>query len=75
VISCKSVAKLLMSDQLQEQSWWKRAEVRIHLAMCKLCSRLERQIEQMRSGARQMSRQDEADAGLEERLVRRLLGR
>lgn len=72
MISCKSVAKLLMSDQLPEQRWWKRAEVRLHLAMCKFCSRLARQIEQMRSGVRQMSRQDEADPGLEERIIRRL---
>jgi len=54
MISCKSVAKLLTSDQLQAQSWWKRTEVRVHLAMCKFCSRLSRQIEQLRSAARAM---------------------
>ena len=75
MISCKSVAKLLTSDQFRKQSWWKHAEVRLHLAMCKFCSRLARQLEQMRSGARQMKVQDEADPGLEERIMRRLSGR
>jgi hypothetical protein len=75
MISCKNVAKLLMSDQLQAQSWWKRMEVRLHLAMCGLCSRLARQVEQLRSAARRMSDQDEADLGLEDRLIRRLSGR
>jgi hypothetical protein len=74
MISCKNVAKLLMSDQLQAQSWWKRLEVRLHLAMCDFCSRLARQLEQLRSAARRMSDQDEADPRLEERLIRRLSG-
>ena len=75
MISCKNVAKLLMSDELQAQSWWKRMEVRLHLAMCDFCSRLDRQLEQLRRAARQMSDQDEAGPGLEDRLIRRLSGR
>ena len=74
MISCKNVAKLLMSDQLQAQAWWKRMEVRLHLAMCRFCSRLERQIEQLRSATRSMSGPQEADPGFEDRLIRRLSG-
>ena len=74
MISCKNVAKLLMSDQLQAQSWWKRLEVRAHLAMCRFCSRLARQIEQLRSATRRTSEQNEADSGFEDRLMRRLSG-
>ena len=74
MISCKNVAKLLMSDQLQAQSWWRRMEVRLHLAMCRFCSRLARQIEQLRSATRRMSEQEEADSGVEDRLIRRLSG-
>ena len=74
MISCKNVARLLLSDQLRTQSWWKRAEVRLHLAMCRFCTRLARQVEQLRSAARQMSDRDEADSGVEERLIRRLSG-
>jgi hypothetical protein len=72
MISCKNVAKLLMSDQLESQNWWKRMEVRVHLAMCDFCSRLARQLKQLRSGARQMSDHDEPGAGFEERLIQRL---
>jgi hypothetical protein len=74
MISCKNVAKLLMSDELPAQTWWKRVEVRLHLAMCKFCSRLARQLEQLRFGTRQMRDQNEADTGLEDRLIRRLSG-
>ena len=74
MISCKNVAKLLMSDQLQAQSWWKRLEVRVHLAMCKFCFRLARQIEQLRSATRRPSEQEETDSRFKDRLIRRLLG-
>jgi hypothetical protein len=74
MISCKNVVKLLMSDQLQAQSWWRRLEVRVHLAMCRFCSRLARQIELLRSATRRTSEQDEADPGFEDRLIRRLSG-
>lgn len=75
MISCKNVAKLLMSDQLQAQSWWKRMEVRLHLAMCRFCSRLARQMEQLRSVARGVGQQKQADPDFEDRLIRRLSGR
>ena len=73
-ISCKNVAKLLLSEQLQSQKWWKRMEVRLHLSMCDLCSRLVRQIKQLRAGARTMSTQAEPDSELEERLIRKISG-
>ena len=75
MISCKSVARLLTSDQVRAQNWWTRMEVRLHLAICDMCSRLARQLEQMRSAASQTRKENEADASLEERLIRRLLRR
>ena len=75
MISCKNVAKLLMSDQLQAQSWWKRMEVRLHLAMCRFCSRLARQVAQLRSAARGVSQEEGADPDFEDSLIRRLSGR
>ena len=63
-----------MSDQLQAQSWWKRLEVRVHLAMCRFCSRLARQIEQLRAATRRTSEREEVDSGFEDRLIRRLSG-
>lgn len=75
MISCRNVAKLLMSDQLEAQGWWKSMQVRLHLAMCKICSKLELQIQQMRKSAKNMSEQSDADPDLEERILRRLSGR
>ena len=75
MISCKSVAKLLSSDGLAGLPWWKRAEVRLHLLMCKYCSRFARQIEQLRAAARRTPDPAEADPDLEERIIRRLSGK
>ena len=78
MIRCKEVAKLLTSDQLRNEGFWKRAEVRFHLWMCKYCARLERQIKQLRSSALQMAASTDAEkAGgasgdLEARLLRKL---
>ena len=74
MISCQDISKLLMSDQLETQTWPVRMEIRLHLLMCKFCSRLARQLAQMRSGAQQMSHHDDADPGLEDRLIQRLSG-
>ncbi len=72
MITCKAVANLLLSDLLGTQKWWKRVEVHIHLAMCGMCSRFARQLEQLALGARHWSRQNDGDADLEERLIQRL---
>lgn len=74
MISCNQVAKLLLSDQLPALSPWKRMEVKLHLAMCRLCSRLSRQVRQMGDGARRMAEDPAADGDFEERLIRRLSG-
>ncbi len=50
-------------------------EVRMHLAMCRFCSRLARQLEQMRAAARRVPESETGDPDLEERLIRRLSGR
>lgn len=75
MISCKQVATLLSSDQLASLSWWKRAEVRMHLAMCRYCSRFARQLRQIRMAARAAQNSVEADDHLEERIIERLSGR
>ncbi len=72
MISCKNVANLLMSDQLETQSTWKRMEVRLHLGMCGFCSRLASQIQQLRFGAQQTRVQNEPDPEFEDRIIRRL---
>ena len=75
MITCKGVAKLLTSDELAARGWWKRAEVRLHLLMCEYCSRLARQLRQMRAAARKMPDSASSDPGLEDRILSRLSGR
>ena len=75
MISCHDLSKLSMSDQLETQTWPVRTEIRLHLLICKFCSRLARQITQMRSGALQLRDHEDADAGLEDRLIQRLSGK
>lgn len=70
MITCKSVARLLTSDEVTTLGWWRRAEVRMHLLLCKYCSRLARQLRQMRSAVRKTP--DSADPGLEDRIISRL---
>ena len=72
MISCKSVAKLLSSDELAGLKWWKRAEVRFHLLMCKYCSRFARQMAQLRIAARRVPDLAEADPDFEKRIIRQL---
>jgi predicted anti-sigma-YlaC factor YlaD len=72
MISCNGVAKMLSSDELSGQPWWKRAEVRLHLLMCKYCSRFAGQLAQLRIAARRASGPADADPQLEERIISRL---
>ena len=74
MIPCKHVAELLLSDQLSNRGWWTRVQVRLHLAMCGFCSRLERQVKQLGIAARKSAEGDETGKGLEERVLRRLTG-
>ena len=75
MISCKSVAKLVSSDQLASLTWWNRAEVRLHLVFCKYCSRFARQIEQLRGAARRTPDPAEGDPLFERRLEERIIDR
>ena len=75
MISCKQVATLLTSGELERQSPWRRGEVRFHLWMCTNCSRLAAQLEQIHQAARDLRSNFESErpAGdLEARLLSKL---
>jgi hypothetical protein len=55
MIRCKAIAELLASDQLREAGFATRLRVKLHLWMCKYCSRFQKQLEQLRSAARDIS--------------------
>jgi hypothetical protein len=80
MITCKQVATLLTSGEVERQSTLGRWEVRFHLWMCKNCSRLARQLEQIREAGHKLrtvfdSEKPAGDSdGMEARLLRKLQG-
>ncbi|MDE3195969.1 MAG: zf-HC2 domain-containing protein [Acidobacteriota bacterium] len=71
---CREIARILLSDEIASQPIWRRMEIRMHLAMCRFCSRLARQITQMGEAFRRSIEEDPAATGLESRLLERLQG-
>ena len=72
MISCKEVSTLLLSGQLESQSWWTRLKARFHLSICWMCRLLARQVAQMGVAARGMDRAAEPDPDFEARLIDRI---
>jgi|GEM_PF-1912888 len=75
MIRCKEVAELMASDQLSQQRWVRRVEVRFHLWRCRNCSRFRKQIVQIGETARKVFRESSRvkDHGVGESLEARLL--
>ena len=76
--SCKQVARLLTSGELERQGSWTRLWVRVHLWMCRHCSRLAKQLEEIRSAGRRLratfdgEKPPTGEEGLEARLLKKL---
>lgn len=71
MISCRDVATIIMSDQFEALPWLRRMEIRLHLAMCKLCARLASDIKQLRRKVRSVADMP-VNPDFEAELVRRL---
>lgn len=79
MITCKQVATLLTSGEVERQGVWARLEVRFHLWMCKNCSRLARQMVQIHHAGRKLRSMFESEkpvtgdpTGMEARLLKKL---
>jgi hypothetical protein len=76
MMRCKGVAQLLTSGEIDQLGFWGQLPVRIHLWMCRHCSRLASQVQGLRTGARQLAgsidKEKTGDASLEERVLRKL---
>lgn len=75
MMRCREVARLLSAGETSELPWRRRFAVRLHLMMCGHCSRFARQLAWLGRTARDLARgfeEDEAVAGLETRVLRRL---
>jgi hypothetical protein len=80
MLSCKQVARLLSTEELYRASLPTRWGVRLHLWMCRNCSRFAAQIRLLGSAARanlgqEAGKADNDATNLEERITRRLSGR
>lgn len=76
MIRCKGVARLLTIGEIDQLGFWSRLPIRLHLWMCRHCSRLASQMEGLRLGARNvagsMNKEEMGDKSLEERVLRKL---
>jgi hypothetical protein len=48
VISCKEASRLLSQAQDRELLWGERVKLRLHLALCDMCTRFSAQLRVMR---------------------------
>jgi hypothetical protein len=80
MIRCRNVAELLTSGRLRDAGFGTRVQVRMHLWMCRHCSRLARQVKLMGAAASKLAatigRETPGADGddLESRLLRKLSG-
>ena len=72
MISCREVTTVMMAAQFDAQMWLRRIQIPLHLMMCKVCSRVVREIEQLRLAVR-VATPTAANPEFEDDLIRRLL--
>lgn len=72
MIACRDIARLMLADAVAAQPLWKRMEIRLHLSMCRFCSRFARQIAQLGNAVRRHADEDFESPGLESRVLDRL---
>ncbi len=78
MITCKEVADVISSGDLERLGAWRRWQVQFHLWMCKKCARFSRQLEQIRRGGQRLrsgyesERPTDARDAFENRLLRKL---
>jgi len=72
MFNCRKISELLSTEEFRSAPLWTRVTVRLHLAMCRHCSRFERQMSQIRAAVGQSFSQQAVDPELESRIIQRL---
>ena len=54
MLTCKEVSHSIATDEVQTAGWRQRLAVKLHLLMCRHCSRLIRQIQMIRKAGREL---------------------
>jgi hypothetical protein len=62
---CSEVVRLISSDEYLAAGFWKRFQIRFHLAMCDDCSRFVRQLRAIARAFREKSVEDVPAAEVE----------
>lgn len=68
MLTCKEVSQLCASDAVHEAPWSRRVAVRLHLLMCRHCSRYVRELRAIGEAARRLVAQRTSDDAAAERL-------
>ncbi len=55
MFSCAEVVRKVASDEAVNADFWEKLRLRMHLAMCRHCSRFVRQLKEMKQAAKDVS--------------------
>ena len=74
MMKCREVSGLVSTGDVETASLRQRIAVWMHIAMCRHCRRFERQLQQLRRGAKAAADEaaDEMPADLPERVMQQL---
>ena len=61
MLSCKEVSHLVSQSLDRKPPFWQRIQVRLHLLMCRLCSRFRRQTLFLRDAGRRLAVEETDD--------------
>jgi hypothetical protein len=61
--SCKETAALISENMDRRLPWRKRFSIRIHVMMCSLCRRYEKQLRLLREGTHRYANPEENEVG------------
>ena len=78
MLNCKDASQLISQSLDRSLSWSERFKLRVHLFMCKACTRFNQQLHQLRSAIKKMMQHTESDMSIQltpeakERIIERL---
>lgn len=65
LMSCKHASRLISQSLDRPLHWHERLGLRLHLSLCDMCTRFQRQLHVVRRAVRQLTEQVEQDAGVQ----------